>query len=697
MTRKSVRRIALALCSAVGLCACPPPVQPTPPDASFVHECTTKELADQNPDQCTLTPGEESQSKIDQLGKVDWWVLDIPEPLPARALLTVTAQYNVPSTPVVLTVNVTEENGSTSIASGTDPRRASSSSAGGPGPAQAVARLVRAGKYYVIVRHDTSADDPAADKKNFYSVTAHVDSDPDQNEPNDESAQATNITLAGCGSFATATGALSTQGDMDRFKFDVSPCNGGRTILYMSIEAPASPGPQIRLNYVLNGPAGVVANDYSKSPMKDQLVATARLSGAGHYELALNAYMGPKDIVPPAGDTTFVYLVKIGLFPDKDANEGAAGNDSPDTATSVGLAPGGSKDFEGRLSYTGDYDTYKIDVAGDARVYYKLNYTKDAGQFPAVPTLVPKQLTVFTVDKSASCASKCGGDMSYTVPWCNKSQCLHQERMDDAKIADYANYEGQLIMPSGTGPYYIQLGYTGAEGGDDIPYKLTIAVKSALAPSTQANPRVVNLPGEGQTAITWGWGAFGSGVPNSLPELPRSVLDYDKEHQVEFLEFRFPASAADQAFALKWKIDPPAGKSSGRAYDIAMQMAFCKDAACSAVDPMPENGAIGYISGQTNPWYVDRSDAGLPGMQAAYQFDSGSGTFEARSAMCTCIDAAHLAAGKFKVAVEAINRTTYDDSTIHFQFALSSYPFTAVNDSGTAFQCPTPCGWVGSY
>jgi hypothetical protein len=66
--------------------------------------------------------------------------------------------------------------------------------------------------------------------------------------------------------------------------------------------------------------------------------------------------------------------------------------------------------------------------------------------------------------------------------------------------------------------------------------------------------------------------------------------------------------------------------------------------------------------------------------------------------MCTCLDAAHLAAGKFKVAVEAINphhRRGPRPSTS--SSACRPIPFTAVNDSGTSFQCPTPCGWVGSY
>ena len=690
-----MRKTALALAFAATLSACPPPPEGEPDGGPPVRECSTKVLAESNPD-CLLTLDTEAQSYIDKLDKVDWWMLDVPS-LPPRSLLTVTAQYKVPSTPVVLTVNVTEADGSTSVATGTDPRLASSTTAGGPGPAQAVGKITKTGKYFVIVRHDTSADDPALDKRNPYTLLAKVESDPDLNEPNDTTAEATNVTLAACGSWATATGALSTSGDMDRFKFDVGQC-GGRTILYLSIEAPASPGPQIRLNYVLNGPAGVVANDFSKSPMKDQLVATARLSASGHYELAINAYMGPKDIVPPPGDTTFVYKVKVGLFPDQDANEGLTGNDKPETATNVGLSPGGSKVFDGRLSYTGDYDTYKIDVAGNARVYYKLQYTTAAGQYPKVPTLVPKQLTVFTIDKSAACVSNCGGDPSYTVPWCNKNQCLHQERMDDAKIADYANYEGQLLMPAGKGPFYLQFGYTGAEGGDDIPYKLTVAVKSATAPTTEASPQVVNLPAEGTAVLGWSYGGLPtSGAPNALPMLPRSPLDYDKDHDVEFLEFRLAPTAADQTFQLKWKSDPPAGQAAGRAYDVAMQLAFCKDAACSGLDPMPENGSIGYSDGTTNPWYVGKTDAGLPGMQAAYQFDPGTGTFQTRSAMCTCIDAAHLAGGKFKVAVEAINRTSYEDSTIHLQFGLSSYPFTAVNDSGTSFQCPTPCGWVGSY
>lgn len=710
-------RFRLAFALALALSACPPPVveEPDAGTIEWVHDCASSEAAlagvDSDSDgvgDCVLPLGPDGRtSYLTKPGTVDWWLLDIPEPLPPRALLTVTALYKAPSTPVVINVNVLKPDAKTSLASATDPRRASSTSAGGPGPAQAVSRLTEAGKYFVVVRHDTSADDPAIDKKNPYTVTANVASDPDTNEPNDTSDKATAIPGVPCGSFTTATGALSTTGDVDKFAFDVSQCGGGRTILVVRMEAPASPVVQLRLNYVLKGPAGTVSTDYSKTPMKDQLVATARISSAGKYELTVNAYKGPKDIADPPGDLTFTYKVSVGLFPDQDTNEGSTGNDSSDTATPTGLSAGASKVFAGRLSYTGDNDIYAISASGSpTRLYYRLDYTRNAGQFPAVPTLVPKQMTVFQVDKSAECVSKCGGDPVYTVPWCQRGQCVHNVRTEDSKISDYGNFEGQLFMPANSGTWYVQLGYTGAEGGDDIPYNLTLEVKPGQAPTTAASPHVVNLPSEGTTVIGWGWGGMGSGVPNPLPELPRNFAgDYDKAHQVEYFEFHFspptqplpPEPPIDQSFKLQWKIDPPGGSGQGRAYDIAFKMTFCKDAGCTQKTPMPGGGYLGYSGGETNPWYVGTTDAGLPGMQRSYTFDSGTGTFSQKPAMCTCVDSAHLASGVFRVQLEAINRTSYEDSTIHLQFGLSSYPVSATNDEGTTFTCPSPCGWVGSY
>ncbi|MBI5543476.1 MAG: hypothetical protein HY901_06275 [Deltaproteobacteria bacterium] len=729
-------RLALALTLCAALTGCPADPVPGPDASVWLHDCASLEHASSNPE-CALPLTEERQSYLNTLDTVDWWVLDVPEPLPPRSLLTVVAQYkNITSTPVVLSVNVLQADGRTSLASGVDPRRASSSTAGGPGPAQAVGKLTAAGRYYVVVRHDVSADDAALDRKNPYTVRAQLDSDPDQNEPNETIAQATAIPLAACGGFAQKDGALSVSKDLDFFQFDVAPCAGGRTLLYVSIQAPASPGPQIRLNYELSGPAGVVATDFSDTPMKDQLVATSRLSAPGHYTLRVNAYRSTSDTVEPPGDTSFIYTVKVALFPDLDTNEGATGNDGSDTAKPTGLTPGQSATYTGRFAYVGDYDVYAVTAgAANSRLHYRFSYPTGTGaaaaQFPAIPTLAPKELTVFTVDKSAQCSTTCAGDPSFVGPWCTgKGQCLKQRRLEDATISALGNFEGTVYLPAGSGTWYVQVGFSGAEGADDQPYQLALDVRPGQEPHGESNPIVVNLdnPGaEGTTVLGWGHGGINRGAPNGLQALPRSPMDYDAETQREWFEFRFtPAVRAipegdggtkdvadHRALRLQWSIGAAAGQVAGqRSHDVVLHFIFCKDAACTERQGVPGNNLgeyLGYSSGQTDPWYLGANDAGLAGMQKSFDFNQDTGTFKARDALCNCVDGyqgnvpeeeafkSYAGSGVFKVVVEAIGRTSYADSTTRLQLALGSYPIHATDDAGKEFDCPVPCRWVNWY
>jgi hypothetical protein len=212
--------------------------QPATPDAgdpaALVDSCDGAEAA--AGEACRLTLGAEREGYISPQEDVDWYLLEVPEPLPARALLTVKVGYRAPSSPVTLVVNLLKADGRSSLGSATDPRPR-----GAPGTAQLVARLQPpngpgAGRYFVVVSHDSGAEDPAADRKNPYFLSATLASDPDLNEPNDQTPTA--VTLPACGA-ASAQGALSTEGDVDRFSFQLQPC-AGRTLLYLSLDAPAS-------------------------------------------------------------------------------------------------------------------------------------------------------------------------------------------------------------------------------------------------------------------------------------------------------------------------------------------------------------------------------------------------------------------------------------------------------------------------
>ena len=386
----------------------------------------------------------------------------------------------------------------------------------------------------------------------------------------------------------------------------------------------------------------------------------------------------------------------MGLYPDKDQFEGPNGNESTDNAFDVSVAAGASTTVHGRLSFIGDMDTYKVTAGATQRLHYKLSYSaaSDDHQFAAVPTLNPKTLTVFTVDKTPNCFTQCpypdARSKSYVDDWCRRGQ-----RQEDAKISNFANFEGELLLTAGM-TYYFQYGFTGGNGADDVTYDLQLDGLAGDVQHGDSNPTVVNMDtSEGTTTFGWGYGAVNLDSTTGSGKLPRSILDYDAEIPREVFQFNFTPDGVDHAFQLQWTIDK---SSTGvRAYDVGVAFTFCGDAGCATKVYVPKGGGIfGYTDGTTNPWYLGEFDAGYEGMQKEFDLNQASGQFKIRDTMCVCLDKAYNT-GKFYVAVIPYGRTTYADSTTHLQFKLGPYPIHAVNDQGTAFDCPSPCGWVGWY
>ncbi len=710
--RLTTREIAFALL-CLGLVACPE--EKSEPDAgeppSVADTCDSAEAAAAG-EACRLALGEERQGHISPLSDVDWYAIDVPEPLPARALLTVTAQYRVPATPVTLVVNLLRADGVSSLGLATDPRPR-----GAPGPAQVVARLQPplgpgAGRYFVVVSHDTGADDPAADRKNPYFLTASLTSDPDVNEPNDQTPST--IALGACGT-ATAQGALSTAGDVDLFSFELQPCQG-RTILQLSLTAPASSA-GIRASYALEGPDGPVAMDNATNPFTAQKLLTARLVPAGSYTLRVQGYKAPTETRDPPGDPSFIYDLSLALFPDADANEGASGNDSLTNATDAGLSLGGvARTFTGRLSYVGDQDLFEIANPGSrARLHYRLRYSGAPGRFESVPTLQPRDLEVFTATATANdCRANCPNGNGEASGWCARSQCLWQRRVEEATV-DFGNFEGQVQLAA-SGPLYLKVGYQGSEGADDQEYTLVLSLNpdtadEASGPHDRDNAIVVNLPNDGTTTLGHGRGARSPNLaPNELEAIARGPSDYDAVDDTDFFEMRFQplrpppppdggmpedAGVLDHTLTLAWLIPPAQGQRTGeRSHDLGMRLHFCEDPACERV--ITTRGFLGYKAGTAQVWY-HQANLGIDGgiaPQEAYELDQNAGSFGMREVMCTCIDAKYAAAGKFWVELQAHNRASYDDAQVKLSMSVGPYPPTVTDDEGNTFQCPMPCQWV---
>jgi hypothetical protein len=216
---------------------------------------------------------------------------------------------------------------------------------------------------------------------------------------------------------------------------------------------------------------------------------------------------------------------------------------------------------------------------------------------------------------------------------------------------------------------------------------------------------VVNAGSDATGVVGWGHGMLGPGADNQLGRVARGLLDYDADFAHEWFQFNFTPGAADQALTLSWTVSPGASMHAGqRSYDLGLHFIFCVDAGCTQKVDVPGKDVqqvFGYDGSPYNPWYYGQAafaDAGLPGMQKAFDpFNSSTGVFKLADVQCSCMDKAYAGSGKFFVVVEPINRTSYDDSPIKLSFSLHPYPPHVTDDSGRAFDCPVPCGWLGFY
>ena len=708
-------RLSFLVAAALALSCSTPPPDPGPGDAGEPADdpCNSAGAAasEGNKDACWLTLGKELSGYISKVGDTDWYLLDVPGPLDKRGILTVHAQYKVPSTPVTLLVNLLEADGTTSLGAASDKKLR-----GAPGPVEVVARLTHPGKYFVVVSHDASADDPAFDKKAPYLLSATLANDPDENEPNDVIPTA--IVLPKCG-VARVSGALATTADLDRFTFTLDPC-AGRTILHLLLTAPKASAQQLRLSYTLKNVTTnvVVASGFASTPFGVQTLVDARLVAAGKYELVISAYKPPGATSDPSGDPAFTYTADLSLFSDVDANEGATGNDTVANATPVPLSPGQSKTLTGRLSYVPDVDYIAVKVgpvSRPTRLHYRFNSTAAPGRFIAVPSTQAKELNLVTLTLSATdCKANCpGGKDVPAVDWCNRSQCLWSRRVEDATLA-FRNFEGQIEVPANSaGPWLFQVGYIGQAGADDREYTLIIDSREETADeqspnNTRQTAMPVTLPAPAKTALGYGFGRnTQDSAPNKLMLLPHGPADYDAVSDTDFFEVNFslppgpasdggtldagPPAGPDLSWDLSWTVPSSTGRAGERPHDVSFRFHFCNDVTCSSLTSTA--AFLGYTGASGQTWYA--AGAGSPGSnERFFDFDPATNRFTVRRALCLCIDGKYTAAKKFFVEVRADNRASYDDVDTSLDMAVRAYDTKVPVDGGTPFTCPSPCQFV---
>ncbi len=638
-------------------------------------------------------------------GDEDWYALDVATALP-RQLLTVKAVFPQQTSPVVLAINVLKSDGTSSIASAVDQHIV-----GNPG-AQLVARLPDAGRYYIVVSNDPSNDPDAVESRFSYTLTATVSSDPDSNEPNDTSQAATPIALPACGAAPVVQGALATTGDLDYYGFDVSLCSGARTILYVqvqdTVDAKVRTGanaPRVPLQFTLTPPSGVARETHSVwvSTATQAPAMAIVVTQSGHYSLLVQSYKATSTSTAIA-DPRFTYQVTVKTFADLDPSEGATGNDTLDTATSVSLTAGGpSVTKQGRLSFIDDVDNFVVTgTSSPARLHYKLTYSTDAGQFDPLPSISPKDLEVVeNVGSGVTCKASCpgGSGNGYGSAWCNQTPalCLWQRRLEDStNLPQFQNFEGEVYVPAGS-KRYVQVKYLESPAADDKIYSLELSLlagqpllQSGAGAIPDSFAEAANLSGSVSTVLGWGFGErTGNPAANNIAVLPTNAnppdpvthdpgqrIDYDAASQVDFYKVAL-SGTVDQNLNISWTVAPGTGQSAGsRSYDVGLRLHFCADAACSTLV------SSGFFDTGTSygPWFNTATSVPY------FTFAKDSGTVTMNSTVCPCVDSAYTASQYFYVEVQAQDRTSYVDSQ------------TTLNVSTSAYSCSgagsTACGFV---
>jgi hypothetical protein len=213
-------------------------------------------------------------------------------------------------------------------------------------------RLEEPGEYIVIVG-DVEGRDDGFDNVNAYTIEVDLVPDPDANEPNNTPAQATPIAPG------TTNGIIATAGDEDWYAIEAV---GNARIIDLVITAPANsgiehvatlfqPDGQTVLQTALLSSSGAAPNQVTTRLRK-------AVSGAAGAPFLLKiADGGPDGNLDAVLDPAIAgYTVTLDVIANPDPNEGAAGNESIETATAVSAG----QTLTASLASFADRDVYRV-------------------------------------------------------------------------------------------------------------------------------------------------------------------------------------------------------------------------------------------------------------------------------------------------------------------------------------------------
>jgi len=711
-----------ALAALVGAClgtACsPPPVECITGDEDVCDGgtlpedlCNSAEEATSNP-QCVLTLGtrltERYISTTDGGVDRDWYSVQTG-PLTPRSLLHVNAGYTAPQTAVNFALNVMKSDAVTNVTAGIDHHGAAA-----PRPVDLIVPFSESNStLLLLVSDEGGVAVPRVDNRNPYSVLVEVLENPDTNEPNDTTPTPITLTPSGGISQGTISGYLATNDDVDQYSFQVT--GSSRQIIYLHIKGAAPPqlNPPLpyALSYTLYDPSMTsIAEGQMDNNFLEVDLATAKLAPMpGTYTLVVQGYRTPSMTGPVKGDIRpeSRYDVTVQVMPDLDTNEP---NDLPSQARPVTMALDGTTNLTGKLSSIPDDEWWALTLPANNQptvLRYSVSVSGSGGRFPPTSNLPQRQIRLLTevstgatlADKRTNCKTNStvcpkgyGNDNTLkglVDALCDLNdppQCLWAEHDEEPNFGNLKNVQGAIPVPAHGSAvryllYFRDVGSARTKYADDRDYTIRVSWESDPT-EAGASPQVISLSGSTSTAagdISYGFGRLIDHDPN-MGQGIRGPNDYNAyDTDVDSYRFNFPSSG-DLAWNLEWDlIHPDAGSPPG---DIAMEMTFCSNAACST----STRRILSYKSGNLTPWYLPQS-AGNATVLFTRNTSAGVTTIRAQPVGCWCFSSNYTPAGYFLIDVTGVDRDGNSRIRYAIRQSTGAYPQTYAGDGGTV-SCP---------
>ncbi|HEX5754000.1 MAG TPA: cell-cell cohesion protein MtsF [Archangium sp.] len=721
------------------LTACPPQ---GPADL-----CNTQEEALRSRE-CQLTPGVPLKDRyLSFEHDTDYYSVRMPSDLGPRSVLRVTASYGVSSTPVSLSVRLLHEDGGELA-----PRRVDAHGEGEPHPVEFLLPFSEPGARLLLQLSDTPANpsQPGYDVRNPYSLRVEVLENPDAHEPNDTADMATSVPLTNQEGAAvgSASGFLATDGDVDRFAFDVP---AGK-IVYARVTAPGLAPPSASLlSYQLLRPDGTVEDEaHVDSPTVAADLATARRAPvAGRWQVLVRAWNGGTSSGPPPGDLRLQYTVDVKVLDEADVQESPTDNDELARARPVsfeGKAPPASASFTGRLGSVQDKDWYAVRLPSSTVhtvLHYRLVPLSTGGRFPPLPGAPHRLVRVLSEVQGSSahdCVTKAdvcpkgngyGTDPEVTSRvdgWCGQGTplCLHSSRDESEAFPHLRNLEGVLPVPphGASVSYFFLVQDEGSHWADDRDYRLEVEWLDDPDETSRKKGGVTETPEpkmlasddagtafpapprgaeyEVRGSLSHGLGGLVGHEP-SKGQGVRGPRDYDAvPTDVDSFSFILPPlpTPLDRTWELQWEVaDLPDG---GVPHGLSLALSFCDGDrldASGVCTPVSTGSAgapltLAYSGAPMRAWYSPAGGAGE--LQPLYSLERGDGVTRVtvRPQACACLEPRFLRGGSIHVFVSAVDRMDYGQANYTLRTAYTGYPRTYSTPDGGTASCPLPEGEV---